>query len=124
MRDDDRSRGRQGRRARPQGHLAFRAPQHDTFFAVDADCAGLTAAEQIPWKYNGQWLDLLARSGTPLFVSYKLGALTPEQEQEVAGALARAAKVQPVAEPQDWMETELPKTWKFSDGTKSYDWGK
>lgn len=117
--------GKDWQRTRKMGVncLAFRAPQHDTFFAADADCAGLTAREQIPWKYNGQWLDLLARSGTPLFISYKAGALTPEQEKEVAAALARAAKPQRVAEPQDWMETIQPKTWKFQDTTKTYDWG-
>ncbi len=121
---DDTS-GREWARTRKMGVncLAFRAPQHGTFFAADADCAGLTAHEQIPWKYNGQWLDLLSRSGTPLFISFKAGALTPDQEQEVAAALARAAKPQRLAEPQDWMETRLPKTWKFQDTTKTYDWG-
>ena len=29
--------------------LAFRGPQHGAFFAVDADCVGLTAREAIPW---------------------------------------------------------------------------
>jgi alpha-galactosidase len=122
---DDTS-GREWSRTRKMGVncLAFRAPQHDTFFAADADCVGLTEAEQIPWKYNGQWLDLVARSGTPLFISLKKGALTPEQEKEVAAALAIAAKPQPLGEPLDWMETRLPTHWKLMGEEKTYDWGK
>lgn len=33
--------------------LAFRLPQHKTFFDVDADCVGI--AGNIPWKLNRQW---------------------------------------------------------------------
>ncbi len=58
---DDTS-GRDWNRTRKMGvnTLAFRAPQHNTFFAVDADCVGLT--RQIPWELNRQWLDLLAEA--------------------------------------------------------------
>ncbi|MCK7462063.1 MAG: hypothetical protein MZU84_08390 [Sphingobacterium sp.] len=56
---DDTS-GRDWARVRNRGvnTLGFRAPQHDAFFAVDADCVGLTEAEAIPWACNRQWLDL------------------------------------------------------------------
>src|SRR5207244_9136454 len=47
--------------------LAFRGVQHGTFFATDAGCVGITTA--ILWQLNKQWLDLLSRIGTPLFVS-------------------------------------------------------
>ena len=47
--------------------LAFRLAQHGPFFAVDADCVPSTP--QTPWEYNRQWLDLVSRSGTVLFVS-------------------------------------------------------
>ncbi len=50
--------------------LAFRGPQNGAFYFVDADCAGLATAGAVPWEKNSQWLDLLARSGTPLFVSW------------------------------------------------------
>jgi alpha-galactosidase len=118
--------GREWARTRKMGVncLAFRAPQHGVFFSADADCVGLTQAEQIPWKYNAQWLDLVARSGTPLFISIKKGAITPEQEKEVAAALASAAKPQPTGEPLNWMETRLPTRWKLMGEEKSYDWGK
>ena len=79
---DDTS-GRQWDRVRKMGvnTLAFRMPQHGAFYAVDADCVGQTTTGAIPWELNRQWLDLVARSGTPLFVSFKRDSVTPEQEQ-------------------------------------------
>jgi len=59
--------------------LAFRAVQHETFFAADADCVSHTTA--IPWQLNKQWLDLLSRSGTPLFVSAAPDAVGAEQRK-------------------------------------------
>ena len=73
--------------------LAFRMPQHETFFAADADCVGLT--QQIPWELNRQWLDLLARSGTPLFVSASPDAVGPEQRKALRAAFEIAAQPRP-----------------------------
>jgi len=69
QRTGDDTSGQEWERTRRMGinTLAFRMPQHGTFFAADADCVGLT--QSVPWELNRQWLDLLARSGTPLFVS-------------------------------------------------------
>ena len=47
--------------------LAFRLPQHNRFFTVDADCVPCTP--QTPWELNQRFLDLVARSGTALFLS-------------------------------------------------------
>jgi len=136
---DDTS-GRDWSRVRNRGvnTLGFRAPQHGAFFAVDADCVGLTEAEAIPWTCNSQWLDLLARSGTPLFISFKKGALTPEQETVVAAALELASRPQPLAEPLDWFEAKnptrgleaiahleggaAPRRWKLMGQVVEYDW--
>ena len=136
---DDTS-GRDWNRVRNRGvnTLGFRAPQHGAFFAVDADCVGLTEAEAIPWTCNSQWLDLLARSGTPLFISFKRGALTAEQEKTVAAALAIASRPQPLAEPLDWFEAvnptrgleaishleggAAPRRWKLMGQVVEYDW--
>jgi len=57
--------------------LAFRMAQHNRFFAADADCVPLTGG--IPWELTRQWLDLVARSGTALFVSVDPAAITAEQ---------------------------------------------
>jgi alpha-galactosidase len=136
---DDTS-GRDWTRVRNRGvnTLAFRAAQHDAFFAVDADCVGLTEAEAIPWALNRQWLDLVSRSGTPLFISFKKGALTAEQETEVAAALATASLPQPLAEPLDWFEAvnptrgldplrrleggAAPRRWRLQGRVVAYDW--
>jgi alpha-galactosidase len=100
--------------------LAFRMPQHDAFFAVDADCVGLT--NDVPWDKNAQWLDLLSRSGTPLFVSADPAALGVEQGEALRKAFARAAVARDVAEPLDWRNHCTPSEWRTSDGEHRYDW--
>ena len=102
--------------------LAFRMPQHGAFFAVDADCAGQTAANSIPWDKNRQWLDLLAHSGTPLFVSFKRGSVTREQERTLKVALAAASKPLPTGEPLDWFETRLPQRWRLNNREREFGW--
>lgn len=101
--------------------LAFRMPQHRAFYAVDADCVGLT--REIDWSCNRQWLDLLAKSGTPLFVSADPKAMGEEQRKAVREAFAMAAKPVVCAEPVDWKKTMVPNTWKTAYGTARYDWG-
>ena len=118
---DDTS-GLEWRRTRKMGvnSLAFRIAQHGALFAVDADCVGLT--EQIPWALNRQWLDLLARSGTPLFLSLQPESLGPEQKAALRQALERAARPAPVAEPLDWLGNTHPGRWRTEEGEVSYDW--
>lgn len=118
---DDTS-GRDWNRTRKMGvnTLAFRAPQHGSFYAVDADCVGLT--ETIPWSFNHQWLDLLAHSGTPLFVSAAPGAVGPEQRAAIERAFAIASEPQPLIEPLDWLSTTEPCRWKAGSGQLDFDW--
>lgn len=47
--------------------LAFTAPMHDRFFAIDADCVPLTDA--IDETLGMRWLELVAKSGTPTLLS-------------------------------------------------------
>ena len=100
--------------------LAFRMPQHDAFFAVDADCVGLT--NDVPWDKNAQWLDLLSRSGTPLFVSADPSALGSEQCEALREAFSRAAVLWDVAEPLDWQTTLTPAAWRTAEGERRYEW--
>ena len=94
---DDTS-GREWARTRKMGvnSLAFRGAQHDAFYTADADCVGVTNA--VPWELNRQWLDLLARSGTMLFVSLAPGcagrrsATRPARRAGVGGAPAAAGR--------------------------------
>lgn len=98
--------------------LAFRMCQHNTFFAHDADCVGLT--ERIPWALNRQWLELLAASGTPLFVS--AGWTGREQRAALHDAFRRAAEPQTPAEPLDWMETTCPRAWRQGEEDLHFTW--
>jgi alpha-galactosidase len=90
--------------------LAFRLPQHRTFFAQDADCVGIT--KSIPWDLNRQWLDLLARSGTALFISPAPDATGPEQRKAIAEAFAIAASGGTNVAPEDWLDSTTPERWK------------
>jgi alpha-galactosidase len=122
QRTGDDTSGNEWKRTRKMGinTLAFRMPQHNSFFAVDADCVGLT--NRIPWKYNRQWLDLLARSGTPLFVSADPAAVGSEQKQELRRAFSLAATPQPMAEPIDWLDSTCPSRWRINGEIVHYDW--
>jgi alpha-galactosidase len=100
--------------------LGFRGLQHDAFYAADADCVGVTSA--IPWALNRQWLDLVARSGTPLFVSLAPDAVADEQSRDLRAALARAARPQPLGEPLDWQHSVCPASWKLGGEDVHYDW--
>lgn len=122
QRTGDDTSGQEWERTRKMGvnTLAFRMGQQNAFYAVDADCVGLT--RQVPWELNKQWLDLLARSGTPLFVSAAPDALGPQQVAALRAAFARAAQAQPVGEPLDWLETTCPAAWNLGGERVTYDW--
>ena len=102
--------------------VAMRAMHHGTFYVSDGDCFGLTHTDAIPWRLNAQWLDLVSRSGTALFVSWKRQLTTPEIREALETALRRAAKVQPVGEPLDWLQNIRPARWRFGDEIRNYDW--
>jgi alpha-galactosidase len=118
---DDTS-GKEWDRTRKMGvnTLGFRLPQHNTFYAADGDCVGLT--KDVPWAKNKQWLQLLAESGAPLFISAELDAIGADQKAAVKQAFANAAKVQPTGEPLDWMENAFPSKWKLNGRTVDFDW--
>ena len=122
QRTGDDTSGREFHRTRRMGvnTLAFRAPQHGTFFALDADCAPITP--QVPWELASRWLDLVARSGTALFVSPDPKMLNPQTRAAIRRAFAAAAQPQPLAEPLDWMETTTPGHWRIQGKTVDYDW--
>jgi alpha-galactosidase len=100
--------------------LAFRGAQHGAFYVADADCVGVT--NSVPWAMNRQWLDLLSRSGTMLFVSLAPDALGAEQRRDLAGALARAATPRPLGEPLDWQRSVYPSRWRLEGREVEYDW--
>lgn len=100
--------------------LAFRMPQHNTFFAMDADC--VTLGKDVPRAMALQWLELLAASGTPLFVSAHPREIDNEMRTAIRRAFEIAARPQPIAEPLDWMESVTPAAWRVGGGVRRYDW--
>ncbi len=101
--------------------MAFRLPQHNHFYAVDGDCVGVT--KDVPWAKNKQWMQLLAESGAPLFISAQPDAMGAEQKQFIKQSFAQAAKVQPVGEPLDWLTDQWPAKWKLNGREVDFDWG-
>lgn len=100
--------------------LAFRLPQHKCFFDVDADCVGI--AGNIPWKLNRQWADVLAESGTPLFISAKPGILNQKEKDELRAILQKASAQDKHKIPADWMDTDCPRIWIDGEETSEYHW--
>jgi alpha-galactosidase len=120
---DDTS-GKEWERTRKMGvnTLAFRACQHNTFFAVDGDCVGITT--DIPWNLNRQWLQLLTECGTPLFISVQPKAMGPEQKAYIRECFSIAAKPFPIGQPLDWMQTKTPSKWLLRGKEVQFDWYK
>ena len=100
--------------------LAFRSVQQGAFYAADGDCVGLTS--KVPWVKNKQWMELLAKSGMPLFISAQPDATGPEQKAFIKECFKTASQNLPVAEPLDWMENAFPKKWKLNGKTETFDW--
>jgi alpha-galactosidase len=122
QRTGDDTSGREWERTRKMGvnTMAFRLPQHGTFYAADADCAPITKA--LPWPLAERWLRLVAASGTPLFLSHARDALGPEQRAAVRDAFALAAVPQPPAEPLDWLDTTCPRRWRLGGREVAFEW--
>ena len=100
--------------------LGFRLPQHNTFYAVDGDCVGLTT--DIPWEKNKQWLHLLSESSAPLFISAQPEAVGKEQRAAMKSAFSMAAKPQPLGEPLDWMTNPRPAHWRLNGKDVDFNW--
>lgn len=101
--------------------LGLRLPQHRTFFHADPDCVALTP--KVEWNKTRQWLDVVARSGTALFISPEPEAVGPDQVAALKDAFLAARASSGFAE--DWIETSSPERWQFEPGGKEpthYDW--
>lgn len=119
---DDTS-GKQWNRNRAVGvnTLAFRLPQNRRFYMVDADCVGILG-KNIPWELNRQWLDLLARSGSPLFVSCDPDSADDNVKRDLRVAFAASSRQAEKAEPLDWEYNKNPAHWLIDGAEVEYDW--
>lgn len=122
QRTGDDTSGHQWERTRKMGinTLAFRMPQHNAFYAVDADCVGIASTAY--WSLNKRWLDLLSKSGTPLFVSLSPVVADEEIRQAVRQAFKIASLPRTVSEPVDWMDNMSPCIWRTMEGEDRYCW--
>lgn len=118
---DDTS-GKDWERTRKMGvnTLAFRMVQHETFYEADGDCVGLT--NDVPWSKNKQWMELLAKSSTPLFISAQPSAVGEEQKKFIKESFMHASAAQPVAEPVDWLTNPFPSKWLLDRQPVEFDW--
>jgi len=123
QRTGDDTSGRMWERTRRMGvnTLAYRLPQNGTFFTVDADCAPHT--EFTPWDKDRQWLDLVARSGTALFVSVDPRKITREVKSAMTAAMQLALSGgSRIVAPLDWLTSTTPQHWRFDGQDVHYDW--
>ncbi|MDQ2752344.1 MAG: hypothetical protein M3R72_04900, partial [Bacteroidota bacterium] len=100
--------------------MGFRIVQHKAFYEVDGDCVGLTTS--IPWSKNKQWMQLLAQSSAPLFISAQPEAVGAEQKAFIKNCFTEAAKEQPIGEPLDWLTNPFPSVWKLDGKIVHFDW--
>ncbi len=101
--------------------LAWRMHQHKTFYTHDADCVGIT--KDVPWDKNAMWLDLLAQSGTPLFVSCAEDCRNDTVKKAISEAFTTArnrAFESSYLEPVAW--ELIPSKWKRDGVVFEYNW--
>ncbi|MFK4084551.1 hypothetical protein ACI2LF_10615 [Kribbella sp. NPDC020789] len=126
QRTGDDTSGRDWERTRKMGvnTLAFRLPQHGRLFTVDADCVPCTP--QTPWELNARFLDLVARSGTALFLSIDPAARTERTDQDLSAGIRLALDGGDPGgiEPTDWLVNTTPTQWRSGEGTIHYDWSR
>ena len=97
-------------------------PFAGTFFIGDADCAAHT--EYTPWEYDRQFLDLVARSGTALFISVDPQTIQAEQKKAFRAAVqtALSGTAPGGCEPLDWLFSTTPRLWRFGREKTTYNW--
>jgi alpha-galactosidase len=102
--------------------LSFRVAQHRTFFHADPDIVAIT--QKVPWEKTRQWLDIVARSGTSLFVAPQPESMNEEARAAIRAAMAIAVRATS-GYPLDSMTTTTPRDWSFTGPDQSrqrYDW--
>ena len=100
--------------------LGFRLPQHRAFFLWIRIAPRYRRS--VPLALSRQWLDVVARSGAVLFISANPAEVRPEEKVLLKAGLPIAARVQPDAEPLDWMETTSPARWRLGGNTERFTW--
>ncbi len=100
--------------------LGFRIAQHNHFYSADGDCVGLTP--KVPWELNKQWMQLLAVSGTPLFISAQAEAVGSEQKAFIRQCFKNASTNLTTGEPLDWVDNLFPEKWRLNGREITFYW--
>ncbi len=99
--------------------LAFRLAQNEAFYMCDADCVGILD-DYIPWEKNRQWLHLLSKSNTPLFVSCN-DKIDDKIKNDLKEAY-RTYNTQHTIKPVDIFDTRTPLIWEIDGEKVLYEW--
>ena len=102
--------------------VSQRLAQHRTFSHIDPDIVAMTLA--VDWKKTSEWMDVVARSGTSLFLSPDPAAITPEIKSAMRDAMAISAQGG-TGFPMHPMSGTTPEAWHFTKPShlqKTYDW--
>ena len=67
-------------------------------------------------------MDVLAKSGTALFVSIAEDSFSEEVRRCISEAFQKAASNTVPSRPVDWFETETPAKWDSAFGSDTYNW--
>ena len=118
---DDTS-GKEWARTRKMGvnTLGFRMIQHNLFYAADGDCVGVT--KDVPWDKTRQWMQLVAGTGSPLFISAQPEVDGAEQRTLIRESFSLAARPLPPGEPLDWLTNPQPARWRLNGRIKEFNW--
>jgi alpha-galactosidase len=100
--------------------LAYRLVQNDIFYKIDADCVGIMG--KYSWDQNRLWLDLLAKSGSPLFVSCDPKVADQKVKQDIKDAFIINCKQDNICYPIDYKQNLLPTKWIIDGEVVEYDW--
>jgi len=122
QRTGDDTSGKAWERTRRMGvnTLAHRLCQHGTFFQLDADCVPFT--RDVSWNMTRQWLDVVARSKTVLFISPDPSVVGSEQRSALKEAVELLISNAGAAEPASLFHGTTPEVWRFGSQEKQYSW--
>lgn len=97
--------------------VAFRLPQHRNFFFIHP---GVLTMESVHWEKVRPAVQMIARSGIPLFLAVK------NEEQMMTGDVrelfAEASRTHAEMEPVDWEQNGLPSIWEVNGEKIIYEW--
>jgi alpha-galactosidase len=103
--------------------LAFRLPQHNTFFAADADCVGIIPGKIDP-EMNREWATLLAYSGSPFFLSCARGSLPKDQIFFIKNLYRIASEGKSQLTVLDWEDCSIPSHYLLGGQEVNFDFYK